>query len=244
MDQIGIALTGAIAIWLSQDERRSWNRWACIFGLAGEPFWFLASYRAEQWGVFALAILYTIGWMRGVRNNWMGGSMFGFISRWIKARKEARQKPPGAGVQPPRPWPRRPDPAAQEQEIPPLLAKGGEFKPTPPRLTSIRACAEDRAARSKLPPPTRPASPMPAVKPVRTESRSSDDDSFATTMLLQSMSSGPAYVPPARVCDSEPFSGRGGSADGGGASGDWSSSSSSCDSGGSSLDSSSCSAGD
>ena len=40
MDQIAIVLTGTTAIWLSQDERAAWRKWACIIGLCGQPFWF------------------------------------------------------------------------------------------------------------------------------------------------------------------------------------------------------------
>jgi hypothetical protein len=32
MNQVVIALTGATAIWLSQDERAEWRKGACIFG--------------------------------------------------------------------------------------------------------------------------------------------------------------------------------------------------------------------
>ncbi|MDB5845709.1 MAG: hypothetical protein JWP79_3019, partial [Polaromonas sp.] len=39
IDQIGIALFGALAVWLSQERRESYRRWACIFGMLGQPFW-------------------------------------------------------------------------------------------------------------------------------------------------------------------------------------------------------------
>lgn len=65
-DQIGIALTGVVAVFLSQDTRPGWRRWACIFGLAGQPFWFYASFVAEQWGIFALCFLYAASWARGL----------------------------------------------------------------------------------------------------------------------------------------------------------------------------------
>ncbi|MGI4936364.1 MAG: hypothetical protein ACRYF5_06415 [Janthinobacterium lividum] len=71
MDQIGIALTGAIAAFLTQDKRASWRRWACIFGLIGQPFWFYTSYQAGQWGVFALSVLYAGAWLRGLWNYWI-----------------------------------------------------------------------------------------------------------------------------------------------------------------------------
>ena len=65
LDQIGIALSGVIAVWLTQDKRESWRRWACIFGMLGQPFWFYATWKAEQWGIFALCTLYTYAWARG-----------------------------------------------------------------------------------------------------------------------------------------------------------------------------------
>jgi len=71
MDQIAIALTGVIAIWLSQDERESWRKYACLFGLVGQPFWFYSTYTAEQWGIFVLCIFYTFAWLKGFRNNWL-----------------------------------------------------------------------------------------------------------------------------------------------------------------------------
>ena len=71
MEQIAIALTGATAVWLSQDQREAWRRWACIFGLIGQPFWFYSAYSAQQWGIFALCFLYTFSWARGFKNNWM-----------------------------------------------------------------------------------------------------------------------------------------------------------------------------
>lgn len=71
MEQIAIALTGATAVWLSQDKRDSYRKWACIFGLVGQPFWFYSAWAAEQWGIFALCFLYTFSWWRGFRNNWL-----------------------------------------------------------------------------------------------------------------------------------------------------------------------------
>ena len=71
MEQVAIAMTGVVAIWLSQDARAGWRRWACIFGIAGQPFWFYAAYTAEQWGIFALCFLYSYAWLKGIRNNWL-----------------------------------------------------------------------------------------------------------------------------------------------------------------------------
>ena len=72
-EQIGIALTGVTAIWLTQDKREAWRRWACVLGLVGQPFWFYAAWKAEQWGIFLLTFCYTAAWARGVWTNWLQG---------------------------------------------------------------------------------------------------------------------------------------------------------------------------
>lgn len=71
IEQIGIALTGVTAIYLSQDKRENVRKWACIFGLIGQPFWFYSSWTAEQYGIFALCFLYTFAWARGFKAHWM-----------------------------------------------------------------------------------------------------------------------------------------------------------------------------
>lgn len=71
MEQIGIALFGLTAIWLSQDERESWRKWACLFGLSGQPFWFYSSFVAEQWGILLLWVFYTMAWWKGVKTHWL-----------------------------------------------------------------------------------------------------------------------------------------------------------------------------
>ena len=50
LDQLAILVTGVIAVWLTQHKRECWRRWACIFGLLAQPFWFYAAWKAEQWG--------------------------------------------------------------------------------------------------------------------------------------------------------------------------------------------------
>lgn len=71
IEQIGIALTGVTAIYLSQDKRENVRKWACIFGLGGQPFWFYSSWTAEQYGIFALCFLYTLAWARGFNAHWL-----------------------------------------------------------------------------------------------------------------------------------------------------------------------------
>lgn len=66
-DQVAIACLGVTAVWLSQDSRPAWRKWACIFGLCGQPFWFYATWKAKQWGIFVLCFFYAISWARGLR---------------------------------------------------------------------------------------------------------------------------------------------------------------------------------
>lgn len=69
--QIGIAVCGVTAVWLSQDERPHWRRWSSVFGLMGQPFWIAETISAEQYGILALCLLYTLSWWRGFRAHWL-----------------------------------------------------------------------------------------------------------------------------------------------------------------------------
>lgn len=71
MDQIALALTGFIAIWLTQDKDESRRKYACLFGLAGQPFWFYSAYTTEQWGIFILCFAYTWAWIKGLKTHWI-----------------------------------------------------------------------------------------------------------------------------------------------------------------------------
>lgn len=71
IDQIAIGVCGVASVWLSQDERLSRRRFACIFGLLAQPFWFIATWKAQQYGIFALCALYTFSWLRGFFVHWV-----------------------------------------------------------------------------------------------------------------------------------------------------------------------------
>ena len=104
LDQIAIAFSGVIAVWLTQDRRESWRRWASIFGMLGQPFWFYAAWKAEQWGIFGLCALYAYAWARGFWTHWLS-PYFGTSQRqgptkprWLEfgetGRHLARHAPP------------------------------------------------------------------------------------------------------------------------------------------------------
>ena len=71
IDQIGIALTGVTAIWLTQSRSDKARRWAPVFGMAGQPFWFWSAIEAQQWGVTFVCLLYTAAWARGLWTYWI-----------------------------------------------------------------------------------------------------------------------------------------------------------------------------
>lgn len=71
IEQIVIFTTGIAAVWLSQDEKSAKRKYACLFGMTGQPFWLYASYQASQWGILILSIVYTIAWMKGLYVFWI-----------------------------------------------------------------------------------------------------------------------------------------------------------------------------
>jgi len=71
IDQIFLLVTGATAVWLSQDTREHVRKYAPIFGLLSQPFWFYASFTAGQWGIFAISFVYAYAWCRGFYNQWI-----------------------------------------------------------------------------------------------------------------------------------------------------------------------------
>ena len=70
-EQVAIVFTGGSAIWLSQDTRIDFRKWASVLGLLGQPLWFYTAYKSGQWGIFALCFWYTYAWARGFYNHWV-----------------------------------------------------------------------------------------------------------------------------------------------------------------------------
>lgn len=69
--QLFIAIFGVTAVALSQSAIAARRRWACIFGLLGQPAWFYAAWSTEQWGVLILCFLYTASWAKGLHTHWV-----------------------------------------------------------------------------------------------------------------------------------------------------------------------------
>jgi hypothetical protein len=70
LDQIGIAVSGAIAVWLTQDKREAGDGGHASSGCLPAVL-FYATWKAEQWGIFALCTLYTYAWARGIWTHWL-----------------------------------------------------------------------------------------------------------------------------------------------------------------------------
>jgi hypothetical protein len=71
IEQFMIGCLGGAAVYLSQDLRASWRRWACVLGLLGQPFWFYAAWRADQWGILLVCVFCAISWGKGFYNYWL-----------------------------------------------------------------------------------------------------------------------------------------------------------------------------
>lgn len=71
IEQIFIAVTELIAVFLIQSKKDEHAKWASVFGLLGQPFWFYASYKANQFGQFALCFFFTSAWLKSYYEYWI-----------------------------------------------------------------------------------------------------------------------------------------------------------------------------
>lgn len=71
IDQIALGTLGVTAVLLSQHPEAAVRRYACLFGIAAQPFWFYATWKAQQWGIFGLSVLYSAAWLRGFYSHWI-----------------------------------------------------------------------------------------------------------------------------------------------------------------------------
>lgn len=71
IEQVFIAVTELIAVGLLQAKTRQYRKWAAIFGLLGQPFWFYTSFQQEQWGVFLVCFCFLALWIKSLKDNWL-----------------------------------------------------------------------------------------------------------------------------------------------------------------------------
>lgn len=69
--QLAIFMTGVIAVFLTQQSDSKLRRYACLFGLAGQPFWVYTAVEHQQWGIALACVVYSYSWGIGFYNNWI-----------------------------------------------------------------------------------------------------------------------------------------------------------------------------
>lgn len=62
-----LSLTAAFCV---NDHRDAVKKWGPVFGLLSQPLWLYETLAAAQWGMVALACVYTGLWARGYYNAW------------------------------------------------------------------------------------------------------------------------------------------------------------------------------
>ena len=67
--QLALVIFGVTAVFLSQSKNPQARKWACIVGICGQPFWYIAA--QGQPGMLVVVTLYTLVWAQGVWNNWL-----------------------------------------------------------------------------------------------------------------------------------------------------------------------------
>lgn len=70
IDQIGISIFGVTGIVLANMTGYRFRKWAPIFGMAGQGFWFWMAVDKELWGVLFMSFVYTAAWGLGIYNYW------------------------------------------------------------------------------------------------------------------------------------------------------------------------------
>jgi hypothetical protein len=66
-----IGITGLLALILMSSRDTSLRRCAPIWGLMGQPFWLVVTWKAAQWGMFLLACGYTLIWLNSLYIYWL-----------------------------------------------------------------------------------------------------------------------------------------------------------------------------
>lgn len=71
IEQLVIALCGIASCWLSQCRSHELRRYAAPIGLIAQPAWLYAAWKAGQWGIGLLSLVYAAAWCRGIWIHWI-----------------------------------------------------------------------------------------------------------------------------------------------------------------------------
>ena len=67
--QIVIVITSIVALVGITGKTIRSRYYGNLIGLLGQPFWVVTTMQNEQWGIFAVTIVYGVLYVRGVLNN-------------------------------------------------------------------------------------------------------------------------------------------------------------------------------
>lgn len=68
--QLALAFFGLTALWMATGNHPKARRWACVVGLAGQPFWIIFAVSVNAWGLLALSLAYSAVYARGAWVQW------------------------------------------------------------------------------------------------------------------------------------------------------------------------------
>lgn len=71
ISQVGIVIFGLVAVYLTQEKKEERRRWACVFGLLSQPFWFISAAINYQPGILFISFVYALIWLKGFYTNWV-----------------------------------------------------------------------------------------------------------------------------------------------------------------------------
>lgn len=66
-----IAVSGVCALAMTLSSNRRAVKWAPLVGLVGQPFWVMAAWTAQQYGMLLLSIAYTVVWAVAAWKEWI-----------------------------------------------------------------------------------------------------------------------------------------------------------------------------
>ena len=70
ISQVGVTIFGVTAVFLVGSKSPHVRRYGYLSGLLAQPFWYFTFITHQQYAIVVLSLLYTVSWIRGLKNNW------------------------------------------------------------------------------------------------------------------------------------------------------------------------------
>jgi hypothetical protein len=68
---IVISVLSLASISLAYYKAKDLRRFACLFGLAAQPFWIAHVVMSEAWGILPLTPAYTVLYLVAIKQHWL-----------------------------------------------------------------------------------------------------------------------------------------------------------------------------